>query len=289
MSEQIYLSLGKPLGSWVWNVSYYVAEPSGMLDFCRKNNVTELYFSINRDVTNQSYVNLIHQADRYGIRSAALSGDPAWILPEMQSSYRQYLQRVRDINSLCGKGPKFYSIHLDVEPHVLPAAKKEGMDNYARTFVEFVKDARKQADEMGVMLEWDIPAWFWKFNDKEHACKLNETVFRYCDAVGIMSYGDSASSQISKSMPNVEVARKLGKRVMIGCETMDLDEARRDNGNCSISYFEEGKEYMYRSLEKVRETITEEYDDIGFAIHHISTWYALQDGVLSGFEGDLEG
>lgn len=64
MTDQPYLNLGRPLGSWVWNVSYYVVNPDELFRFCRKNHVTELYFSINRDVTDARYADLIRHCCR---------------------------------------------------------------------------------------------------------------------------------------------------------------------------------------------------------------------------------
>lgn len=52
-----------------------------------------------------------------------------------------------------------------------------------------------------------------------------------------MAYSDTAEGQYRVVMPNVEIAKKTGKHLMIGCETMDLDEARREDGNCAISLF----------------------------------------------------
>lgn len=280
MAEQPYLNLGRPLGSWVWNVSYYVVNPDELLRFCRNNHVTELYFSINPDVTNARYVELIRQCAAYGIRCAALSGDPVWILPDKRAAYQEFLDRVDEIQALCGDGPKFYSLHLDVEPHVLPEAKQNGLEMYIPQFVELIRDARKQADQRNMDLEWDIPAWFGRFHDAENDCSLTETIFRYCEAVGIMAYSDTAEGQYRVVMPNVEVAKKTGKHIMIGCETMDLDEARREDGNCAISYFEEGKIYMYRCLEIVMEKVAETYDDFGFAIHDAKRWIGLQPHVL---------
>jgi hypothetical protein len=280
MNEQPYLSLGRPLGSWVWNVSYYVVNPKEMFDFCKKNHVTELYLSINRDVTDLAYVDLIRQCASYGIRAAALSGDPSWILPSRQSGYHDYLERVDRINELCGDGPKFYSLHLDVEPHVLPEAKRDGMQGFVKYFVDFIKAAREHADQRSLLLEWDIPAWFGRFTDEESDCPLTETIFRYCDAVGIMAYSDSALGQYNVVMPNVEVAKKMGKPIMIGSETMDLDEARREDGNCAISYYEEGKIYMYKCLYQINTMVEETYDQFGFAIHDMKRWIALQPHVL---------
>lgn len=280
MTKQPCLTLGRPLGSWVWNVSYYVANPNELFDFCKANHVTELYFSINRDVTDSRYVDLIRRCGAYGIRVAALTGDPLWILPDKRGEYQNYLDRLDAINRLCGDGPRFYSLHLDVEPHVLPEVKQNGMEAYVSCFVDLIRDAREQADRRGLELEWDIPAWFGKFRDEEAGCSLTETIFRYCDAVGVMAYSDTAEGQYRVVMPNVDVAKKTGKRIMIGCETMDLDEARREDGNCAISYFEEGKIYMYRSLGEIQAAVSKTYDRFGFAIHDVKRWIALQPHVL---------
>ena len=143
-----------------------------------------------------------------------------------------------------------------------------------------IRDARAQADKRGLQLEWDIPAWFGKFHDAENDCSLTETIFRYCEAVGIMAYSDTAEGQYRVVMPNVEIAKKTGKHLMIGCETMDLDEARREDGNCAISYFEEGKIYMYKCLQTIMRDVAETYDAFGFAIHDVKRWIALQPHVL---------
>ena len=280
MEDQPYLNLGRPLGSWVWNVSYYVVNPNELFQFCRKNHVTELYFSINRDVTDARYKELIQYGASCGIRAAVLSGGPDWILSEKSSYFREYLDRVDSINALCGDGPRFYSLHLDVEPHVLPEVKRDGMEPFISQFVDLIREARLQADKRGLQLEWDIPAWFGRFHDEENDCSLPETIFRYCDAVGVMAYSDSAEGQCRAVMPNVEVAKKTGKHLMIGCETMNLDEARREDGNCAISYFEEGKNYMYRCLNTIMHRVEETYDAFGFAIHDAQRWIALQPNVL---------
>ncbi len=280
MNQQPYLSLDRPLGSWVWNVSYYVVNSEEMFNFCRKNHVTELYLSINRDVTDLAYVDLIRKCASSGIRAAALSGDPSWIIPSRQNGYYDYLERVDRINELCGDGPKFYSLHLDVEPHVLPEAKRDGLQGFVKYFVDFIKEARVHADERSLLLEWDIPAWFGRFTDEEADCPLTETIFRYCDAVGIMAYSDTAMGQYNVVMPNVEMAKKMGKSLMIGTETMDLDEARREDGNCAISYYEEGKIYMYRCLNQINSMVEKTYDQFGFAIHDMKRWIALQPHVL---------
>ena len=288
MENQTILSIDRELGVWIWNVSSYVPEPNGMLKFCKENGVTEIYYSVNRDVTDQSYVDLIKKTASYGITSCALTGDPAWILPDRQKAYRDYLERVKNINRLCLDGPKFESIHLDVEPHVLEEVRRDGMENYIKEITDLLKDARSQADRMGLSLGWDIPSWMGKFQDEIHGCSLDETFFLYCDTVGVMAYGDSPSVQTSKSLPNLFHAKKHGRKMMVGCETMDLDEARRANGNCAISYFEEGKGYMYKSIEKIRDNLAPVYDNFGFAIHHINSWINLQDHVLPQYIDDIE-
>lgn len=63
------------------------------------------------------------------------------------------------INALCGDGPQFYSLHLDVEPHVLPEVKRDGMEGYIPRFVELIRDARAQADKRGRSWNGIFPPW----------------------------------------------------------------------------------------------------------------------------------
>jgi len=265
------------LGTWVWRVSEHLKDLQGLLSFFKENGVTEAYYSINNDVSDEEYVFIIEQTAAAGVRSAALSGDAAWIMPEGKYSYNDFINRAERINKKCGAGPKFYSIHLDVEPHVLPEAKKNGLADYLPFFVDLLEDARAQADRMRVMLEWDIPAWLCMHSDRKNDCSVTDTVFRCCDAVGIMAYRDFAQGQISITIPNIEFAKKYGKPLLVGCETIELDEDLRPDGNCSITYFEEGKEYMYHELAIVKNELLKEYNRIGFAIHSIDGWMALKD------------
>jgi len=266
-----------PLGTWVWQVSSHLEDLDRLLSFFKINNVTEAYYSVNNDVSDDEYAALIEQTAAVGVRSAALSGDAYWILPEYKSYYESFLDRTEQINRMCKGDARFYSIHMDVEPHVLPQAKENGLSEYIPGFVELIEDARKRADRMGLLLEWDIPAWICMHSDRKNDCSITETVFRYCDAVSIMAYRDFAQGQISITIPNIEFAQKYDRPLIVGCETIQLEEGLRPDGNCSITYFEEGREYMYHELAIVKNELLKEYDNIGFAIHSAEGWMALKD------------
>jgi len=278
MAEVLTLNSDKNmvLGTWVWHVADHLKALDTLLEFLQKNSVTEAYYSINRDVSDEEYVYLIEKTAAVGIRSAALSGDCHWILPEFRRDYEEYISRVERINSLC-KGDKFYSLHLDVEPHVLPEAKQHGLSEFIPLFVELIENARSHADRLQIDLEWDIPSWIYKHTDHKNNCSLTETLFRCCEAVGIMAYRDFAQGQIDITLPNIEFAKKFNRSLIVGCETIRLDEDLRPDGNCPITYFEEGRDYMYQELSIVKRALLKEYDRTGFAIHSIEGWMSLKD------------
>lgn len=280
MEKKEYLQLDKPVGSWVWDVSYFVADPEELLVFCEKNGITELYMSINDDVTDARYVDLIRQCTSKGIRISALSGHPVWVYPEKRQGYDAFLTRVQSIQSLCKGSARFSGLHMDANPHSLPEARESDMKALAAPFIDFVRTVREDADRMQLPLEWDLPSWYHTLEDVRGGCKLTETIMRICDCVNLLCFRDSAEDQLIALRPNLPLARKAGKPFRIACETMNVDEERRPNNNSSVTYYEEGYLYMYDCIRIIDQAIEDECDNFGFAIHDIKRWMTLQPDPL---------
>lgn len=280
MKMEPTLSIPCPLASWVWDVQYFLADPQPILEFCAHNHVTQLYLSINNYVTDTNYVRLINLCKENGMEAIALSGDSSWVLPGSDGGYLHDLQRVDAINRLCGRGPRFQAIHFDVEPYISPTIQQIPDEKYEPLLVRLLEDARHRLDERGLRLEWDIPAWYTGRYDDIHNCPLAETFFYLCDVVCVMAYRDRPDAQLELSLPNVMLAKKYDKPVMIGCETSNLEEARRSDGNSAVSYFEEGKKYLYWSVEKIHSYVSHVHKPVGFAIHDLNRWMELQADML---------
>ncbi len=287
-SQKNILHLDRALGSWVWDVAYYAADPTELLQFCEENRITELYLAIVDAVPDMHYVNLIRQLREIHVQVAALCGDAQWIYPEMRVTYDAFIRRVDSIQQLCGKGPRFYGLHLDANPHTLLEARENNMKDQIEPYISLIQDVRKKADARKLKLEWDMPSWFHIFDDPLHGCNLVKTVFSLCDSVNVLTFRDRAEDQFNALLPNLEFAQELKKPLRICFETLNIDESRREDGNSVVTYFEEGRLFMYQNLYQLQEMIEPIYKKFGFAIHDIKRWALMQPEPLPQYaEGIL--
>ena len=274
------LHLNRALGSWVWDVAYYAADPTELLQFCEENRITELYLAIVDAVPDMHYVNLIRQLHEIRVQVAALCGDAQWIYPERRVTYDTFIRRVDAIQQLCGKGPRFYGLHLDANPHTLPEARENNMKDQVEPYISLIQDARRKADTRRLKLEWDMPSWFHILDDPTHKCSLAKTVFSLCDSVNVLTFRDRAEDQFNALLPNLEFAKELKKSLRICFETLSMDESRRKDGNSVVTYYEEGRRFMYQSLYQLQAMTKERYKKFGFAIHDIKRWAQMQQEPL---------
>lgn len=286
LKREQYLNIDKPVGSWVWNVPYFVADPEQILTFCEQNKIDELYVLISGEVTDARYVDLLRLCVSKGIRLSALSGDSHWVYPNRRQDYDKFLKRLGDIQEQCRGAARFTAIHMDANPHVLPEARENDMKDLVAPFTDFVRTVREDADRLGLQLEWDVPSWFHILEDERAGCKLTETIMRLCDCVNVLCFRDSAKDQLDALMPNLNLARRLNKPFRIACETLNVDEERRPDNNSCVTYYEEGYLYMYECLHVIDQTLRDDYQEYGFAIHDIIRWMQLQPYPLPQYMGD---
>ena len=275
--KKMTLDLKKPLASWVWDVSCYIVYPNEMLEFCQNNHVTHLYINLDEQLPCEYYADFITLCSRQGIRLIALTGEPTWVLPENRDDCATAFTMVREIHALCKSGIGFEGIQFDVLPYVDTVRP---MISYEENLVNFAEYVKKETLKRGLRLQWDIPAWYTEKINQQSGLSLAESMFRICDELCVLAYRDTAVAQFNILQKNIDLAMKYGKRLMIGCETLNVDELRRTDGNSEVSYFEEGKQYMYRSLEILRDEIEKRYTNFGFAIHDMTRWMELQENPL---------
>lgn len=288
MEKKQYLNIDKPIDSWMWDAAYYVAEPAGLLEFCSKNGITELYISVNNNVTDMRYADLLRWCTSAGIRVSALTGEPNWIYPDRRQGYYSFLERVAAIQRTCKGAARFSALHMDANPHSLPEAKANGMESLAGQFVSFVRTVRSDAERMGLPLEWDLPSWYHAVWDERGNCTLAESVMRICQCVNILCFRDTAKDQLEALRPNLNIAKKLNIPFRIASETLTADEERRPNNNSRVTYYEEGYLYMYDAISIINQTVEGECDDYGFAIHDIKRWMTLQPDPLPQYKEGCE-
>lgn len=243
------------LGVWWWNLDY---EP--YLQFAKNNGVTEIYYCDSR--FDENTASFIEKANKQGMKVFWLDGDYRWLRDDsaLTNKIERYL-----IFQQSNPKHNFVGIHLDIEPHQDPAFSTE-RELLVTDLVELVHKLSQKYPT--VKFDYDIPFWL----DDEITFN-NETLPAYAhiikraDRTFIMSYRDTAEAIYNTAKDEAEYAVSVDKTLVLGVETYS------EEGD-AVSFMEEGKNYMYAELEKLRALAPENF---GISVHHIKTWYNLQD------------
>lgn len=270
------------LGVWWWQVGT-IKYSDNMMTFLKNNTVSEIYLCIDgmgkeqsSKATFEDVRAFVKKAGTMGIRVAALTGDYRWINPD-NTGFERYVEKFNDYQDEAADDEKFYSMHLDVEPHQHPEFKTgaEGRAKVMQLFADFVVNkAVPAAKEAKTILEWDIPFWMTDIVKDSDGSEivLAEMMAKYCDTLGIMSYRDTAEKILDVSKEEIEYAKKYDCKIILGAET-------KSSEGDAVSFMEEGKAVMVAELEKVHKGLKETVSDtsFGLAIHQASVWFNLKD------------
>jgi hypothetical protein len=194
-------------GLWVWKSPTVLEAPRGaedLLDFCRSQDINEIYVSISaRSEADEEgkLAHLIALAHRGSIRvEALLSSTDA---DEPGKHRDTLLNHVRDIVQFNQGHPgnRFDGIHLDVEPQQRPENKGPGNLRFLPDLAEAFRAVRSVAEPAGMTVNADIQNKLLK-GDLEQRKMLLSAVGR----VTLMMYelsspgdGDSAEQQAEKA------------------------------------------------------------------------------------------
>ena len=249
-------SQSQTLGVWWWDNRL----DTSYLDFAKENGVTEIYYytSSFNEKTNE----FIKQANKRNMKVFWLDGDYRWIeTPELlNEDIAKYLKYQETYEN------KFSGMHLDIEPHQDPnfEAKRETM---LYKFITLTYNLKIQYPD--IWIEYDIPIWL---NDNIEFRRQTKPTYAHiidnASAVTLMSYRDTSERIYDSAKDEIEYAISVGKKLNLGVETGE------QHSETFVSFYEEGKRYMYEEIEKVRQQIPKNF---GIAIHHIYDWYNLKD------------
>jgi hypothetical protein len=184
------------------------------------------------------------------------------------------MDRFIEYQQNAGVEEQFSGLHLDVEPHQHPdfgVRRAELLREYL-DFVIWVCAQYKTNGALGAAMnhiDFDIPFWFDdELLYKGNSVKLFEAVIGEADRVCIMSYRDTAQQIFDTVKDEMDCAKLNNKRILLSVETAYSNEG--DN----ISFYEEGKDAMYREIHKLKDICG--YVDYGVAVHHLRSWYELR-------------
>lgn len=242
-------------GVWWWNDEL---DSEKYLDFADENKISEVYYCDSS--LNESTLEFANLAKERNIKVYLLAGEKEWLNDKtnLDTLIERYIDfQNQNNNPLAG-------IHLDIEPHQFGDfdEKREG---YVLKLIELADYLNKTYSD--ILFDYDIPFWL---DDEIYYNSETKPAFKHiidiANRVFVMSYRDTAEKIYDVGKDEIQYAESISKPLFLCVETYSSE-------GDSVSFFEEGKDYMNQELEKLREKLKKGH---GISVHHIKTWYDLK-------------
>lgn len=257
--------------TWIWNAWILVDNETKVLQFLQSKRINKVYLQIDYDISKSVYQSFIEKASAKNIQIYALAGETNWITENGIEYQNQLMNWLELFQREATEAQRFLGIHLDIEPYDtnIWSTKRTAA---IQTYQQLVIHAKKKARTFKLPLELDIPFWYDEISYETKYGKgiLSEWLISYSDGVTIMAYRDNSKDIIQIVKNEIEYAKRMDKKVVIGVETLKSAE-----GNL-VSFSEEGEAYMDQQLKKVQKHFSKKQSFKGTAIHHLESWMEMR-------------
>lgn len=222
------------------------------------------------------YRRLVRRLHASGLRVYALLGSAPlhterYVLPAQHADAVAMLQRVLDYNRTAAPEERFDGVNVDIEPHILPDWSTRKMALLAG-FLDMSDALMRTVRASGQSLPVGpaIPFWLdgieleWKGRRKPVSQHVQDTY----DYVALMDYRDRAEGGdgiVSHAMDELQYADAIGRRVLIGVETMP-------NAIKKVSFHHLGEADLERELGETRDAVGKMPSFGGFVVHHYGSY-----------------
>ncbi|MDH4218521.1 MAG: hypothetical protein OEW23_07060 [Candidatus Aminicenantes bacterium] len=255
---------------WLWETKALLGndlEQDQLVDFCRKNGMTEIFLQLPYEVeekdegrkiiwdTSKAKV-LLSKLHGAAIKVYALDGDPRYAFREWHDHVVATIQSVIQFNKSVQPDERFDGLRFDNEPYLLPHFAGVQKESILRQYLDMLRISKKIAGSANLEFGVDIPFWFDQKNEffepitELEGRPLTEHVIDIVDNIGIMDYRTEAYGAdgiIAHALGELQYASKVGKKIFIGLETTDLPDE-------TILEFGQGKGASRILLEKLEGT-----------------------------------
>lgn len=276
---------------WVWEADSALllkdrVAADELIRFAKAQQVTTLYLYADRfagrsllSAQPAAWRRLLRRLHREGFKVEALLGSAflhteQYVEPELRDAALDMFRRVFQFNAgSFAPEEHFDGIHFDIEPHLLPQWEDErdrlllGFLDLGRAIVD-----QRQGSGQDIPIAPDIPFWLdsivleWE----GHTRSVAEHVIRLFDSVTLMDYRNVARGSdglIAHATLEMDIAARLGRRVVIGIETGDGELPKTSFASLRAGDLE-------RELATTASAFRDSPAFGGFAIHHYSAWRA---------------
>lgn len=277
-----------PRAIWTWEEDSYAmlqqpAQAGRAIAFLRAKSVDTVFLYAdalqgrNLIVSEPAqYRRLLRRMHASGLKVYALLGSgylhtERYVLPQHHAQAQAMLQRVLDYNRTAAPEERFDGVNVDIEPHILDAWSTRKMELLAG-FLDMSELLMRTVRASGQALPVGpaIPFWLdgieleWKGKKKPVSQHTQDTY----DFVALMDYRDRAEGGdgiVSHAMDELEYGGAIGRKVMIGVETLP-------NAISKVSFHHLKEDDMERELAKTRAAVGAMPAYGGFVVHHYGSY-----------------
>ena len=236
---------------WVWNTSQILSslqERQRLIQFLVQQGFDHVFLQLPNEPEHLGPIGeiqldagklrpFLEALSQHGIKVHALDGFKNYALPEWHPRVLKTVENIIRYNTTSQQSERFYGIHYDIEPYLLPGFKGARREQILKNYLELLRQMASQAHRSNLVIGVDIP--FWYDAPDEFTYQLNkvdfdgngkpagEHVIDLMDYIAIMDYRTSAygaDGTIAQAVGELAYASQKGKQVFIGLETSELPD-----------------------------------------------------------------
>ncbi len=232
--------------TWVWNTTEILEKERGnqLLRFLLNHDFNHVFLQLPKDFFLQprfdqnlcsnivSLKKLISAMKAKGIKVHALEGYEKYALPEWHPYVLEIVEKVINYNNSVNESERFYGIHFDIEPHLLPGFGGERREGIFYSYLSIIEKCAERIHQAGMIIGVDIPFWYDSVDEltrESMSLEFNnvnkypsEHIIDMVDITVLMDYRtkeSGANSIISNAENEIDYAAAKNKPVFIGLET----------------------------------------------------------------------
>ncbi|WP_028531210.1 hypothetical protein [Paenibacillus sp. UNC217MF] len=261
---------GTIIGTYVWQAELAINQPDDIIAFAKEKGINFLYVRLDLQQPFEAYREFVKKAHDAGIEMHAMGGHPGWALTENRQRISKLVDYVKRYNRAVAPEERFYGIHLDVEPYVLPqwrSDKDEVILQWVDNMAFFVESTKSDSQlETSV----DLAVWLDRtFIPGKSELSVSEWMIGRMDYVTLMAFRNMAGGSngiVAVVKQEMQMADRLGKRLVVTVEMKESFEGAH------VSFYEKGAEEMLKQLDKLPEMLADHHSYTGYAVHAYDYW-----------------
>jgi outer membrane protein TolC len=223
---------GAARGLWVWRSSAAFRQDAGLalVEFALRKGLTHLFVRTGGPALRDEAAGwhaFLARAHAAGLRVHALGGAPSWSTPAGLPRALGFVDAVAAFNREAPIDARFDGLHLDVEPHALPAWDDAAQQSGLLTGFMHLFDEVRARDRGRLGVHADVPSWFAR---RDHAGEpLLQSLARRVDGLVLMAYAARPERVEASLRAAADVLRDTGVAWWAGLSADPLHRCAGDD------------------------------------------------------------